>query len=531
MLTHDVAGAADGDLFDGWGSQAKWSVLPALVNRARAKGRIRVLVGFDVQHGFLSEGRWDSTDAVIRQRASIASAQSNVADLLAGLQAQVRASFKYVPGMALELDADALEVLASLPQVRWIEEDVPTPPTMESSNLVIGAESAWAMGYDGSGQVVAVLDTGIDKTHPFFSTGGNKVVSEACYSTTAATYGSTSLCPGGVAESVAVGSGVNCSTAISGCKDGTHTAGIVAGNDGIGPNFGVAPGADLVSIQVFSRIEGTACGSRPSPCALSYKSDQVKGLERVYELRHQYAIAAVNMSLAGGCYNDQNLCDADNALRKAAIDNLRNAGIATVVSSGNSLCKDSIGAPACISSAISVGATDDDDVVAEFSNVAPFMSLLAPGSSITSSVPGGGTETLSGTSMAAPHVAGAWAVLRQSQPKASVDVVLESLQATGASVDDSRSGGQVTDMRRINVDLALGLECSASSISLAPGLFLGIGEVRSGNDILTSGNLVIASDAAVSFNAGRQIRLNKGFAVRVGGLFQARIGPVGCPTG
>jgi len=102
-----------------------------------------------------------------------------------------------------------------------------------------------------------------------------------------------------------------------------------------------------------------------------------------------------------------------------------------------------------------VGSTTDADAISSFSNVADFLDLLAPGSLITSSVPGGGLGTWNGTSMATPHVAGAWAVLKQESPLADVDTVLAALRDTGASVDDDRSNGTVVDMRRINLDLAL----------------------------------------------------------------------------
>lgn len=92
-------------------------------------------------------------------------------------------------------------------------------------------------------------------------------------------------------------------------------------------------------------------------------------------------------------------------MRKAAIDNLRAAGIATVIASGNSGYRDRISVPGCISSAISVGATDNADNVPSFSNIAPFIDLLAPGVYINAAVPNG-QGVKSGTSMATPHVAG-----------------------------------------------------------------------------------------------------------------------------
>ena len=161
------------------------------------------------------------------------------------------------------------------------------------------------------------------------------------------------------------------------------------------------------------------------------------------------------MSLGGSVkFTDTASCDAANPSRKAAIDQLRSAGIATVISSGNSGYVDGLAAPACISSAIAVGATTKADAVSSFSNAASFLSLLAPGSSIVSSVPGGGFASLSGTSLAAPHVAGAWAVLKGRRPTASVAEILAALRDTGLPIADERSPGSPV-FPRIRVDQAI----------------------------------------------------------------------------
>src|SRR4029078_11592732 len=84
---------------------------------------------------------------------------------------------------------------------------------------------------------------------------------------------------------------------------------------------------------------------------------------------------------------------------------------------------------------------------ASFSNVAPFMSVFAPGVAITSSVPGGGYHAYNGTSMATPHVAGTWALLKQAVPNASVGLILSALQQTGVPITDTRPGGTITKPR------------------------------------------------------------------------------------
>ncbi|MFL6260189.1 MAG: S8 family serine peptidase [Thermoanaerobaculia bacterium] len=436
------------------GAAIDWALVSRLAAKAREKGPVRVIVR--VNASFTPEGRIQGAQALENQRSAIRAAQDAVLSGLQGLNVTVLATYQYIPYLALQVDATSLSSLVTLSSVLSIEEDVLLAPSLASSTVVIGAPAAWAAGYDGSGQKVAILDSGVDKTHPFFTTGHNKVVSEACYSSNGG--GAISFCPGGVTSSTATGSGVNCPVSVTGCDHGTHVAGIAAGNDGVGPNFGVGRGADIIAVQVFSRYDSAnECSTfgLAAPCALTNYSDVLSGLQQVYALRTTFSIAAVNMSLGGG-QNFSN-CDTVNPAMKSAIDNLRSAKIATVIAADNKGYKDAIAFPACISSAISVGATDDADNVASFSNIASFISLLAPGVSIDSSVPGGSTGRKDGTSMAAPHVTGAWAILKQQNPAATVDQILVALRDTGTLVNDNRSGGAVTDMRRINVDKALGL--------------------------------------------------------------------------
>lgn len=424
----------------------KSAVIDQMMSRAEPNSRVKVIVGLDAS--FVPLGRLNALQRN-QQRQKIKEVQVKFAAKLPKGKFAEKRRFENIPFMAMEIDSAQLAQLKSLPEIASIQEDVLARPTLVSSNQVIGSPSAWDTGYDGASQAIAVLDTGIDMSHPYFA-ASLKIISQACFSTNSADQGATSACPGGVESSTAEGSAGTCST--TDCNHGTLVAGIAVGNDLAGPNFGVARGAQLIAVQVYSDFVNSAfCGSS-QPCSLSYSSDQIAALEYIYTLRDVYDIAAVNLSLGAGAYSSY--CDVSEVARKAAIDNLRSVGIATIIASGNDGNRNALQAPACISSAISVGASNDSDAIASFSNVSDFISLLAPGISITSAVPGGGVATFSGTSLAAPHVAGAWAILKQKSPDASVDDILQALYATGTEVDDNRGGGQVTGMRRIDIGLA-----------------------------------------------------------------------------
>ena len=406
----------------------------ALLAKAAQEGSVRVLVG--VTTPFVPEGHLGASQALL-QRGGIATAQERVLSRLEIFQEGPSVTrFQTIPYFAVRVGRKALEQLMKDPEVCAVQEDRLARADLAQSVPLIHAPEAWEVGYTGNGWTVAVLDTGVDKTHPFLA---GKVVSEACYSTSddalLASQDCTSVCPGGAASSTAPGSALPPLGGAYGTKfhHGTHVAGIAAGTDA--SSSGVARDGNIIAVQVFSwfpEYYGPGGGA-----ALSWTSDQIKGLERVYSLRNAYQIAAVNMSLGGGEYFSP--CDSD--ARKAIIDNLRSVGIATVISSGNNGYTDATGAPGCISTAVTVGATTKSDVVATYSNSASFVDVLAPGSSINSSIPGGGFASWNGTSMAAPHVAGAFAVIRTAYPDLTVDQIEDALKQTGVAVSDSPRAG------------------------------------------------------------------------------------------
>ncbi|APH72151.1 S8 family serine peptidase [Aquibium oceanicum] len=380
----------------------------------------------------------------------------------------------FSPMFAATVDQETLEKLAADPAVVRIHEDGLNEPYLIQSLPLIGMPTAYAAGATGSGWTVAVLDTGSRRTHEFLS---SSVISAACYSTSNGT--ATSICPGGVSASTDINSAMDCDIAtIYGCGHGTHTAGTAAGfNTSLSsgePANGVARSSKLITINVFSRFPPSQCSnSRSNGCVLAYNSDMIKGFERVYALRNTYKIASVNVSIGGGSYSSY--CDSDS--RKPIIDLLRNAGIASAISAGNNSYNTNVGAPGCISSAITVASSTKSDVRSSFSNWGSLIDVVAPGSSILASYVSGSSNNfydyLSGTSMAAPHVAGAFAALRSAKPTATVSQIEAALKATGVNIS---SAG--TTKPRIRVDSALtylggGATAKAVMTSPTPGSTLG----------------------------------------------------------
>lgn len=423
----------------------KFDKIHAKVQQA---GSVNVIVRFAApRHLTLgwAEGTILSPEYVSDQLSAIQNAQDTILSRISSRSAATAKRFRHIPHMAVEVNESELSTLLNSPEIDYIEEDIPVPPTLVQSVPLIGADGSGTFSnFTGLDQTIAILDTGVDKTHPFLA---SKVVNEACFSTNSNGDAATTVCPNGQYSQIGFGAGVNCT--VTGCTHGTHVAGIAAGNGG---GFsGVAKNASVLAVQVFSRFDSAAsCGTAPVPCVLSYPSDQARALDWVYTMRTTYNISSVNMSLGGGSYNSN--CDAINVTLKNAIDKLRSVNIATIIASGNNGSASTITFPGCISTAVSVGATTKADAVANYSNSASIVNLLAPGSSIYSSVPGGGYASWDGTSMATPHVSGAWAVMKSKRSTATVDEVLNALIATGVPITDSRNG---LVKPRINITNAL----------------------------------------------------------------------------
>jgi subtilisin family serine protease len=394
--------------------------------QAEREGRARVIVRLAAEaavSGEPSAGR-------AQKRAAIEQAADAALARIGGPGRGVLRRYRALPLLALELSPRELVELAAAPEVLAIEADRQNFPSLGQSVPYVGADLTAAAGWDGAGSAVAILDTGVESSHPFLE---GRVVAEACFS-------SGDDCPNGNDTQFGGGSAVPCSYG-SLCYHGTHVAGIAAGRN---PNgHGVAPGASLIAIQIGSRLTGSECGTAGSPCVTLYDSDAIAALDYVADtLAGDWNVASVNMSFGStSTWSSESACEGAYGAFENAAAAIRALGIAPVAASGNGSATTGISSPGCLPSVIGVGASfDNSDAIWVKSNSGPPLDLLAPGTNIYSSVLGGSYEISTGTSMAAPHVAGAFAVLHQADPTASVSTLKAALESTGIPVSDPRNG-------------------------------------------------------------------------------------------
>ena len=294
------------------------------------------------------------------------------------------------PGYAARIPSARLNAVRNDPRVRYVEQDGEARASAQALPWGIDkveADASSTRAGNGSGAVgnvnVYILDTGVDAKHPDLNVVGH--------------------------VNFAGGPNRDCH------GHGTHVAGTVAAKDNTQDVVGVAPGARLTGVKVLG------CGGSGT------WSGVIKGIDWVTANARKPAVA--NMSLGGGASRA-----VDDAVKRSA-----NGGVFYAVAAGND------GANACNSSparagthngVLTVGATDSNDREASWSNYGSCVDIWAPGVNILSTRNGGGTTTMSGTSMASPHGAGGAALYLSSHTGASpgdVEGALESAATTTAN--------------------------------------------------------------------------------------------------
>lgn len=298
----------------------------------------------------------------------------------------------------------------------WL--DRPVKATMADSTAQIGAPAAWQAGIDGAGSTVAILDTGVDAEHPDLV---GRI--SATKDFTGSSYGTNDM----------VG-------------HGTHVASTIAGTGAAsgGKERGVAPGAKLI----IGKVLGDSGGG--------WDSDIIQGM--------QWAVAShadvVSMSL--GSTAPATTCDDPIA---QAVDELsRSSKSLFVIAAGNMGSRqNTVSSPGCAPSALTVGAVDDKNATAYFSSRGPVgvshlvkPEIAAPGVDILAAAAGGrglyAYRTMSGTSMATPHVAGAAALAKEANPSltgAEIKALLTSSADPTVAGPAQEVGTGTLDVRRM----------------------------------------------------------------------------------
>lgn len=327
---------------------------------------------------------------------------------------EIHRRFDNASGFTASISPAGLDALAQQADVARVDLTQEGSAALDDSVMQINADIVRALGIDGRGVTLAVLDTAIDTTHPDLQ---GRIVHEECFC-------SSNCCPGNTDRLSGPGSATG-----TAAVHGTHVTGIMvsSGNNGIA-SIGVAPGADVVAIRV---LDDEARGNL---------GDWIAALDWIATNRPD--VRAVNMSLVSDDIYPPN-CEplsASNMLFRQVIDALRAQGTLVFAASGNNLDPQRLAAPACVATAVAVAAVDGNDALALFSNTDSSLDLLAPGVSIRSDAPGASTVVLSGTSMAVAHATGVAALLWDADSSLMPDEVEAYLKSTGVSVTDVRNG-------------------------------------------------------------------------------------------
>lgn len=308
-------------------------------------------------------------------------------------------------------------------------EEIPSenPEGVEWNIAKVNADDVWALGYTGQGAVIAGQDTGYDWDHPALKNqyrGWNGTTADHNYSWHDAIH-----------SAVGNSCGFNL---IEPCDDnghGTHTMGTMVGDDGGANQIGMAPGARWIGCRNMDEGAGT-------PATYSECYEWFIAPTDLDGQNPNPAMAPDVVSNSWGCPVSEGCTDPNMLL--TVVENVRAAGILTNHSAGNSgsACS-TVNTPAGIYDAsFTVGSTDINDNISGFSSRGPVTvdgsgrlkpDISAPGSNVRSSLPGTGYGSLSGTSMASPHIAGLVGLLISAQPSLAGNVdLLENVITTTA---------------------------------------------------------------------------------------------------
>jgi subtilisin family serine protease len=335
-------------------------------------------------------GRYIAGSYIVVMKPSAVGADGSVGEM--GRLYGIGPAFQFrhaLKGFAGRLSPAAVETLRHDPRVAYIEPDAevhvvgvePNPPSWgldRIDQVSRPLDDSYSYSQTGSGVDAYIIDTGIRRTHVDF---GGRAVS-----------GFDAITTGG--------------TAADGNGHGTHVAGTLGGT-----KYGVAKGVHLIAVRV---LDNSGSGT---------VSTVIAGVDWVTG-DHTTRPAVANLSLGGAPSTA-----LDDAIRQSIAD-----GVTYTVSAGNASMDASNVSPARVAEAITVGATSKSDGFASFSNFGPRVDILAPGVNIVSDWGSSNTATATatGTSMSAPHVAGAAALYLEGHPAAKPNQVANALVASAS---------------------------------------------------------------------------------------------------
>jgi subtilisin family serine protease len=414
------------------------------------------------------------------------------------IEVQVRREYFVVfNGVALDATPDVAAKLRMLPYVKRVVADGAVQALADSTNLtLIGAPKVWlALGTRGKGVTVAIIDTGIDYTHPALGQGfgpGFKVIGGWDFVN-------------------------NDADPFDDNGHGTHVSGIVAGQSAT--ITGVAPDVSLIAYKV---LNSHGSGS---------DSDVIAAIERAADPNGDGNtsdhVDVANLSLGGGGNPDDPT--------SVAVDNATAAGVTFAIAAGNGGSFHAISSPGTARSAITVGASDFGDRIASFSSRGPNMKnialkpdVVAPGVGIVSSFPGNQYVALSGTSMATPHVAGSAALLKslhhdwtpariKSALMNNASLIRDDIMAAGAGRIDvyaAATGTIAVDPPSLSLGLApieLNNWTATRSLHLTNAGAQSVTFTMRSN--LTSGETVTPTPSTVTIPAGGSADVSLAFAI------------------
>jgi subtilisin family serine protease len=330
--------------------------------------------------------------------------------------------------------------LARVAQIRGVDRVWPSfryHELLDRTPALIGAPQVWGptLATAGEGMKIGIIDDGIDQTHPFFSPAGYSYPpgfpkGQTAY-TTPKVIVARAFAPPGISYAPArlpFDQGAS--------EHGTHVAGIAAGDDGTVTRTGI----HLSGIAPRAYLGNYKAMGVPSQFGLNGNSPEIAA---AVEAAVRDGMDVVNLSLG------ETDIEPTRDILARALNAAADAGVVPAVAAGNSgdLGRGSIDSPGSAAKAIAAASSTgghgsvETDTASDFSSLGPAPysfnfkpDVTAPGDEVASSVPGGGYATLSGTSMASPHVAGAAAVLQQRHPSWTPEQIKSALMTTGAPV-------------------------------------------------------------------------------------------------